>query len=616
VKELSDEKRLLVAFLAMIVILFVWGKFYKPPPPPAKPPTAPAVSTGTNSQSAQGNAASPAGAASSASTKANAALGPGQAAPLPTAAQAGSETTLVVESPLCRIEFSNRGAVARSWKLKSYLDDEKPPKPLELVNSSAAQQFNAWPLSLYLPDQPAQQPGQQSGQQLQDRANSGLYQITPAPTASAPGAPTTLTAPVTLEFHWSDGHLDVTKSISLTDDYTTLIKVTATLDGKLLPAGVAWRGGFGDIGVSNQSQSLVLFYSENGKINTLAIKKLGTTDHQDIPVLQEGQHEFAGLEDMFFTAAFLPPTPPASGAPATPGLSLWHWVQQHEIGDNDRPAQEPEAQIAVGEAIPAPLNMRLFVGPKDLRILAHLRPQLDGLVNLGWFGVIAKPLMQVLQYTHRYIPNWGWAIVILTLIINMALFPLKISQFRSMKKMQRVQPEVSQIQNRYKKYSMSDPRKRKMNEEVMAVYQREGVNPLGSCFPMLIQLPFIYAFYRMIGGTIELRHAPWFGWIHDLSVHDPYYILPLAMMASTFIMQKMTPTPTTDPTQQRMAQIMPLALGFIFFRLSAGLNLYYFTSNLVGVGQQVFLNRTDPLKGAPNSKPGKPAKLPKPTNSS
>lgn len=601
-KELSDEKRLLVAFLAMIVILFVWGKFYKPPPPPAKPPVAPAVSTGTNSQSAPGpgQASSVSGSTSNAHTSPSQAA---QAAPLPTAVQAPAETTLVVESPLYRIEFSNRGAVARSWKLKNYLDDEKPPKPLELVNSSAAQQFSAWPLSIHLQDA-----------QLETRANSGLYQLTPpapnasAPSASTPGAPTTLTAPVTLAFHWSDGHLDITKTISLTDDYTALIKVAATLDGKLLPAGIAWRGGFGDIGVAQQSQGVTVFYSQNGKINFLPIKKLGTENHQEIPALQDGEHEFAGIQDQFFAAAFMPPTPPATGAPATPGLSLWHWVQQHEIGDNDRPAEEPEAQIAVGQPVPAPLDMRLFVGPKDLRVLAHLRPQLDGLVNLGWFGIIAKPLMQVLQYTHRFIPNWGWAIVILTLIINMALFPLKISQFRSMKKMQRVQPEVSQIQNRYKKYSMSDPRKRKMNEEVMAVYQREGVNPLGSCFPMLIQLPFIYAFYRMIGGTIELRHAPWFGWIHDLSVRDPYYILPLAMMASTFIMQKMTPTPTTDPTQQRMAQIMPLALGFIFFRLSAGLNLYYFTSNLVGVTQQVFLNRTDPIK-PPTKGSSKPPKL-------
>jgi len=593
VKELSDEKRLLVAFLAMIAILFVWGKFYKPPPPPVKPPVAPAVSTGANSQSAQATAASPSGSVPSVTTKNGKAAQPGvtgqNAAPV---TQAPVETPLVVESPLYHIELSNRGAVARSWRLNNYLDDEKPPKPLELVNLSAAQQFGAWPLSLHFSDP-----------QLEARANSALYQVTPAP------ASTTLIAPITLEFHWSDGHLDILKSISLADDYTAHIKVVATLDGQLLPVSIGWRGGFGDKGVAQQSQTVAVFYAQNGKISLLPIKKLGAENHQDVPILQSGPSEFAGIEDQFFAAAFLPPS--AATAPTTPGFDVYHWVQQHEIGNDERPAEEPEAQIAVGQATAAPLDMRVFVGPKDLRVLGHLRPQLDGLVQLGWFGIIAKPLMQVLQYTHRFIPNWGWAIVILTLIINMALFPLKLSSFRSMKRMQKVQPEVSSIQNRYKKYSMSDPRKRKMNEEVMAIYQREGINPLGSCLPMFIQLPFIYAFYRMIAGTIELRHAPWFGWIHDLSVRDPYYVLPIVMMLSTFLMQKMTPTPAADPTQQRMAMLMPLALGFIFFRLSAGLNLYYFTSNLVGIGQQVFLTRTDPVKNG-----SKPTKPPKPNNSS
>jgi YidC/Oxa1 family membrane protein insertase len=164
-----------------------------------------------------------------------------------------------------------------------------------------------------------------------------------------------------------------------------------------------------------------------------------------------------------------------------------------------------------------------------------------------------------------------------------------------MKNMQRVGPEVKVIQDRYKKYSFNDPRKRKMNEEIMAIYNREGINPLGSCLPMLVQMPFLFAFYRMLSGTIELRHAPWFGWIHDLSAHDPYYILPIVMTITMFVMQKMTPMPATDASQQKMMQYMPLFFGFIFFRLSAGLNLYYFATNLVGIGQQYYLVKTDPL---------------------
>jgi YidC/Oxa1 family membrane protein insertase len=280
-------------------------------------------------------------------------------------------------------------------------------------------------------------------------------------------------------------------------------------------------------------------------------------------------------------------------------------VQQRDVMQEGKPAQEPEAQIAVGSTTPGPISFRIFVGPKDLNILAQLKPPLEDLIQFGWFGIIAKPLLFALQWTHRYVPNWGWAIVVLTILINIPLFPLKVSSWRSMKKMQKVAPEVQAIQNRYKKYSMNDPRKRKMNEEVMAVYNREGINPFGSCLPMLVQFPFLLAFYRMLGGVIELRHAPWFGWIHDLSVHDPYYVLPIVMTITMYLMQKMTPMATADPAQQKMMTFMPLFMGFIFINLSSGLNLYYLTSNIVGIGQQYYLVKTHPLTDRDNSKGNK-----------
>ena len=215
----------------------------------------------------------------------------------------------------------------------------------------------------------------------------------------------------------------------------------------------------------------------------------------------------------------------------------------------------------------------------------------------------AHVAFRAVQWLHRYVPNYGWAIVVFTLLLTMALLPIRIWTFHSTRKMQMVAPEIKSIQDRYKKYSMSDPRKRKMNEEVMGVYQREGINPVGSCIPMLVQLPILWGFYRMLGGAIELRHAPWFGWIHDLSAKDPYYILPVLMAITTFLMTKMTPTPATvDPAQQKMMSFMPLMFIVIFINLSSGLNLYYFTSNLVGVGQQWFLNRSQPLPSRSNFK--------------
>ena len=217
------------------------------------------------------------------------------------------------------------------------------------------------------------------------------------------------------------------------------------------------------------------------------------------------------------------------------------------------------------------------------------------LINFGWTQYIAKPLLWILQTLHTKVPNWGWCIVLMTLVINIAMFPLKMKSWRSMQKMQKVGPEIRQIQDRYKKYSMSDPRKKKMNEEVMAVYSREGINPMGSCLPMLFQMPIWWALWRVLNGAIELRHAPWMGWIHDLSAMDPYYILPIGMTIMMYLMTKMTPQTTTDPAQQKMMALMPLMMGFIFFRLSSGLNLYMFTSNLVGIGQQYYLNKSEPM---------------------
>ena len=549
--ELSDEKRMLLAFVLMVLILGIWTKFFKPPaPPPASKQTTAASAASTSSASA-----------------APAATQIAPVAPPAGAAAANAEQSVVIEDKLYRVEMSNHGATVRSWKLNNYLDDEKPPKPLELVNVSAAQQLNAWPFSITLDDP-----------QLESKANAALYQV------SAQGS--VLQAPVDLTFHWSDGHLDVVKKLSFKDSYQIDLDASASLDGKLLPVGIAWRGGFGDIAIAQQSQTVTVFYSQNQKLNLLQYKKLGVSGHQEQRMLRPGTADFAGIEDQFFAAAFLPTGPP---------LSVWDWVEQHQVTQDGNQSQEPEPQMSVGSTTPSAVSMHVFVGPKDLRVLATLKPPLEELVQFGWFSIIAKPLLEVLQWTHRYVPNWGWAIVVLTLVINFALFPLKVSSYRSMKNMQKVGPEVQAIQNRYKKYSMSDPRKRKMNEEVMAVYQREGINPLGSCLPMLVQFPFLLAFYRMLGGAIELRHAPWFGWIHDLSVHDPYYILPIVMTASMYFMTKLTPTPAADPAQQKMFAFMPLFMGVIFFRLSAGLNLYYFTSNLVAIAQQLYLMKTHPM---------------------
>ncbi|MGC2703446.1 MAG: membrane protein insertase YidC, partial [Candidatus Acidiferrales bacterium] len=518
--------------------------------------------------------------------------------------EASGEKTLVVQSPLYRVELSNRGGVVKTWELLKYMNDQKPPRPLDLVNDSVAKELGR-PFSLVMADS-----------QLEAKANSALYQVQAikaevvavektasgskagtrgAATAAAASAAASasdsgsgsLDAPVRIIFHWSDGHLDVTKTLNFTAGYEMTVEVAATLDGKPEPVAVAWRGGFGDKAVYNAAQLVTVFYKTGGKLNLLQYKKLGVSGNQSQPAVQYGPLEFTGIEDQFFTAAFLP-----DGT----DVSLWHWMQNHTTtGADGKQTTVPEAEMAAGTTAAAPLRVRLYVGPKELRQLEELRPSLGELVNFGWTGIIAKPLLWILQTLHTKVPNWGWCIVLMTLVINLAMFPLKMKSWRSMQKMQKVAPEIRQIQDRYKKYSMSDPRKKKMNEEVMAVYSREGINPMGSCLPMVFQMPIWWALWRVLGGAIELRHAPFLGWIHDLSAMDPYYILPIGMTIMMYLMTKMTPQTTVDPAQQKMMTLMPLMMGFIFFRLSSGLNLYMFTSNLVGVGQQYYLNKTDPL---------------------
>jgi YidC/Oxa1 family membrane protein insertase len=594
VKEMSDQVRGILFVVVSLLILFAWGHFYKPPVPP--PQTNPSQTSAPLNQqgSQQGSAAT--GHAGNAASSAATNLGASGAAAAANSSvvEANEEKAVVVESALYRVELSNRGGVVKTWQLNKYMDDQKPPRPLDLVNDNVARELG-WPFSLVLSD-----PQQQAS------ANAGLYQVqavsasaaavektgtassaaNPAAAVTTLGGAGELEAPIKIIFHWSDGHLDVTKTLNFSESYETTVEAAVTLDGKPQPVAVAWRGGFGDKAVYNAAQLVTVYYKTGGKLNLLQYKKLGVSGNQSQPAVQYGPLEFAGVEDQFFTAAFLP-----DGT----DISLWHWMQNHNVTADGKQTSEPEAEMAAGTTTGAPLRMRIFVGPKDLGLLEKIQPPLPELVNFGWTGVIAKPLLWILQTLHAKVSNWGWCIVLMTLVINLAMFPLKMKSWRSMQKMQKVGPEIRQIQDRYKKYSMSDPRKKQMNEEVMAVYSREGINPLGSCLPMLFQMPIWWALWRVLNGAIELRHAPWMGWIHDLSAMDPYYILPIGMTIMMYLMTKMTPQTTTDPAQQKMIALMPLMMGFIFFRLSSGLNLYMFTSNLVGIGQQYYLNKSEPL---------------------
>jgi YidC/Oxa1 family membrane protein insertase len=574
--KFGHEMRLLAASLLSMGVILLWTRFFSPKAPILPPQANRSAQTGPATAGSPPTASSSTNATAPASPK-RTATGISAAAPVKVAAKADTEErSLIVENDLYRVEFSNRGAVVKSWQLKKYMDDSKPQRVLDVVHPEAAQQTGGWPFALVLDDE-----------QLQAAANGGLYQI------SSPAS--TLQAPADAEFSWSDGHLEVTKHLRFDHTYVVHVETTVKLDGAPVIAGLGWLGGFGDLTVSNPApiDTVSVFYTENGKLTDIAAKKLDGPEKWT-PGVWQGGKDWDGIEDRYFTAAFLPPN---GAAPGT--LETRYWKASRTVQVDGKDTQEPVPQVAT--AAKQPLALRVYVGPKDYDDLKKMNPQLHSLVNFGWLEFIADPLFHGLKWLHNYIPNWGWAIVVLTLVINLLLFPLRISSYKSTLKMQRVAPEIKQIQDKYKKYSMRDPRKAEMNKEVMAVYSREGINPVGGCFQMFLQMPIWIGLNTTLRYAIEMRHARWFGWITDLSAKDPYYVLPIVMGLSMYLVSKMTPMTSTDPQQQMMMKIMPVTMAGIFMisPISSGLAVYILTSSLVGILQQWWLNRTHPVTAVP-----------------
>lgn len=580
--KFSPEMRILVASLLSMGVILLWAKFFGPKPPATTPTQAPAAQTGraTPGPAYQPNSATP-------SATAQAAPASSAAANTAIAQKADSqERTMVIENDLYRVEISNRGAVVRSWQLKKYLDDSKPQRVLDVVHPETSKQTGGWPFSLMIDDP-----------QMEAAANGALYQIS----SSASSSDMTLSAPADAEFSWSDGRLEITKHFYFDHTYVVRVETSVKYNGAPVTAGLAWRGGFGDLTVTNPIpvETVTTYYSENGKLETFAYKKLdgperwGATWH--------GGADFVGIADRYFTAAFLP----ANGsAPGT--LQTRYWRVFHSVQADGKETSEAVPEVATASKS-QPQTLRVYVGPKDYDALKKMNPPLHALVQFGWMEFIADPLFHLLKWLHTYIPNWGWTIVVLTLVINMLLFPLRITSYKTTLKMQRVAPEVKAIQDRYKKYKMNDPRKAEMNKEVMAVYSREGINPLGSCFQMFLQMPIWFGLNTALRYAIELRHARWM-WITDLSSKDPFYILPVVVGVTMYLVSKMTPMTSTDPQQQQMMKLMPIsfAVMFVIFPFSSGLALYILTSSLVGIAQQWYLNRAHPV--TPVAKPVKSKK--------
>jgi len=551
-EQMSTETRLLLAFLLMGAIMFLTPYFFKSqqPSPAAKKATQAGASQATVPPTPTEAIAPPASAETS-------------TAPIAPVIQAPTQPPLVIDTDLYRITFVNQGANIRSWKLKKSLAEGKP---LELVNTAATIE-DPYPFDLYLPDR----------KDLAKKLNSAIYQQTADPDGLG------------VTYEYSDGHNTARKTFRFRkDSYLAQVTSEVRTDGQAVDNALEWRGGFGDFTISNPALKQQTIYFDQA---ANSLKEQTYKAASKGPVTNSGNFSFAGVEDGYFTAVFLPESN------AT--------VQATTFSDNTRspliekPADYPGAAVSMG-----PVNhFKLFVGPKDYDLLKRVDPKLEQLVNFGWLSIIAKPLFLVVNwFNDNVVHNFGWAIVVVTIVINMALFPLKLSNMKSMRKMQALKPQVDAINAKYKNIKMTDPRKGEQNQEVMDLYKKYGVNPMGGCVPMLLQVPFFFAFYKVFMVSVEMRGANWL-WIHDLSQAEPFAIkvLPIVMIVSQFYMQSMTPQANVDPNQQKMMKFMPLIFGFMFYQFPSGLVLYYLTSNLVGMGQQWFFNHTEAAQEAARS---------------
>lgn len=553
------ERRVLLAIVLAFLVLYVWqALFVKPAPKPATT----TISTNSTTVPAPTTAVKPAPAV------ANTAAPPKSTTPLATALVAATaERDVTIETRDVIAVFTNRGARLKSWRLKQHLNSQKEPQ--ELVEQTGT---HALPFSLQTPDDA-----------VTTIVNDALYDVRGAP------AQGTITLPVDLRFQYRDSAgLQVEKEFHFEpSSYVVVVRATVRNGDRAVAAAIAWGPAVGDISEASRNMKKaegLLF--QNDKVQRLAPKDFAKQSVYD------GDFRYAGVDDNYFMTAALAPGPAKVSYQA---VSLPPPPDSKETRDLVAFSIEPRV---------AGTPIKFFAGPKDFDVLSAIDRDVPRAIDFGMFAVIVVPLLRSLKWVNGFVGNYGWSIIILTVIINGIMFPLRHKSVVSMRKMQEIQPEVKAIQDRYAKLKATDPAKQKMNQEMMALYKEKGVNPASGCVPMLLTMPFIFAFYSLLSTAIELRGAPFFGWIHDLSAHDPYFVTPILMGVSQVWQQRLAPATGMDPAQQKMMLVMPVFFTFLFLWYPAGVALYWLVNNLWAIGQQYATNY---LIGPPNIRTIRPA---------
>jgi len=568
------ERRVLLAVFLSFLVLYGYQALFVPSPQPADPQPVSGLQPEQGEPPAQAASPGPRTAAAVPFTGSQGGRFAAVERPVPAPIVADTEARdIVVESDFFMAVFANRGAELVSWKLKGYLSEGQP---VELIPQELSPE-EPWPFTVafenedltYLADQALYRPSRGSIR-LNDRTE-------------------------TLAFDYEDaGGFSIHKSYSFdpsASPYVVRLTVEARLDDEVLQTAIQWGPGLGGVEDGGSRFAFIqgprgLMYgrlSEDGVLSDPGVERLDRSDVAERP-FYDGLLDFVGVDNHYFVAVALP--------------------QQQQVVANYRavqflqtPDEESLDLFAFELRLPDGVNdLAFFLGPKDFDVLERASPPLVRSIDFGWLSVLVVPLHRSLKWVYSWVGNYGVAIILITFLVNIIIFPLRHKSVASMRKMQEIQPEMKAIQARYKHLKATDPDKQKMNQEVMALYRDRGVNPVSGCLPMILTMPILFAFYRLLSMAIELRGAPFVLWITDLSVYDPLYVTPIIMGASMFVQQRLMPS-QADPMQQRIMMFMPIMFTFMFLWAPSGLVIYWLTSNILGIGQQLVTYRIiGPLK--------------------
>ena len=576
----GDMRSTMTFLLLVVVALFGYQYFFKPKQPESTPPQS-------QSQTQHAQISTPAPASQPGASAANPAQKSVTGQPSITSAQ---ETDTTVENELYLIVLSNRGGEILHWYLKKYKNASG--KPLDIVQPEVAKKFG-YPLSFFTYDD-----------SLTNQLRQSLYQVSVSGGhRAADGA---LLSPASITFHFAQNGVDAVKTIRFDPSYVISVEAEVKRDGSPVRSLISWPAGLGDMDefvgsslartITFASAAAKFAWAIDGKPDSLKVAKVSNNATLTAP------YNYAAVMDLYFAAAFMPDTPETTTV-----------VTLHNQLDLPTSPGQPDSKKKTADVIGMAMGsttgvdrLRLFAGPKDTDVLRSIHamgpdgkpdgPSLSPLIQFGWFSIIAKPLYLWVRWLRNLlgtgINNWGWAIVIVSVLLNLLMVPTRIMMTKSSLKMARIQPKLDAMKRKYANLKMNDPKRMEMQQEQMAIMKAEGVSMYGGCLPMLIQMPLLYAIYEVLENAIELRQAHWY-WLPDLSSPDPLYILPILYIVSMILVQYISPSPGMDQTQRRMmAFVMPITFGFFLLHFPSGLALYWLVGNMINVAIQIWINQS------------------------